>query len=131
MRPESYREQLTEDVISEIYSNKESKMNSKIYQEHWVDANGNPAGGNTFGNGFAIGWQNGPLGRGEERKPQNGAFVEDVISAAIGRIEFYQSSKFKCYENEEARKYLCAALACLQSRTMKREERHVEGTHSV
>lgn len=30
---------------------------------HFQDPNGNPAGGTTFGNGFAIGWQNGPLGR--------------------------------------------------------------------
>lgn len=40
--------------------------------EHWNDANNNPAGGCTSGNGFAISWQNGQLGRGEERKEPNG-----------------------------------------------------------
>ena len=49
--------------------------------EHWVDENGNPAGGITQGVGFTISWQNGPLGTGEERKEPNGAFVENVILA--------------------------------------------------
>ena len=33
---------------------------SGITSEHWNDANGNPEGGSTFGNGFAISWQHGP-----------------------------------------------------------------------
>lgn len=104
-------------------------MRNTIREEHWLDTNGNPAGGNTFGNGFAIGWQNGPLGRGEERKEPNGAFVEDVIQAAIGRIHFYQQGKFNCQDNAEALIYLHKAVAALQNRTKSREDRLVEGTH--
>lgn len=97
--------------------------------EHWLDANGRPAGGSTFGNGFAISWQNGPLGRGNDRRKPNGAFVEDVIAAVKDRIEFYQRGEFACDENEAAIRHLESALEELESRT--RARRGVEGTHKV
>lgn len=130
-------------------------MRTGIKSEHWNDANGNPAGGTTFGNGFAIGWQNGPLGRhvdasdGKEgciaegnrsfricvsgctRKEQNGAFVEDVIAAAVDRIRYYQQSKFACARNAEALAHLEIALERLNSRTAEREKRKTEGTHHI
>jgi len=105
-------------------------METPIQSEHWNDANGNPAGGSTYGPGFAISWQNGPLGRGEERKEPNGAFVENVIKAVKDRIDYYQASKFACEENAKAAEHLQAALDILNSRTAKREARGVEGTHA-
>ena len=124
-------------------------MRSPVKSEHWNDANGNPAGGSTFGNGFAISWQNGPLGRhtpdcvpsmtpdaqgtcapGCTRRDPNGAFVEDIIHAAVTRLEFYQASKFKCEENQFALFHLNKALALLNQRTLEREARAVEGTHA-
>ena len=104
-------------------------MNSPITQNHWMDASGNPAGGCTFGDGFAISWQNGPLGRDENRKAANGAFVENIIAAAIGRLEYYQSSRFNCKENADALEHLKLALAACNSRTARRESQKVEGTH--
>lgn len=101
------------------------------FEEHWSDENGNPAGGVSSGRGFAISWQNGPLGRGNDRKEPNGAFVEDVIQAVIGRIEFYQRSKFACERNELALAALKGAAVELDQRTRDREAREVEGTHSV
>lgn len=98
--------------------------------EHWNDANGNPAGGTTFGRGFTIGWQNGPLGRGKDRKEPNGAFVEDVIAAAADRIRYYQNTRFACSSNANALQHLEAALAALNARTKDREARAVEGTHA-
>jgi hypothetical protein len=106
-------------------------MTTPIKSTHWNDSNGNPAGGSTFGNGFAISWQNGPLGRGAERKEPNGAFVEDVIDAARDRIEYYQQSKFSCPENAAALEHLRAALRILRDRTVNREARKVEGTHAL
>ncbi|TDI97078.1 MAG: hypothetical protein E2O29_01810 [Deltaproteobacteria bacterium] len=79
-------------------------------------------------------WQDGPLGRGTERQEPNGAFVETVISAAKQRIEFYQKAndgKFKCPENAMAIIKLEEALHWLDHRTKEREERSVEGTHTV
>lgn len=102
-----------------------------FFSEHWSDADQNPAGGVTTGRGFTISWQNGPLGRGNERREANGAFVEDVIGAAIDRIECYQQSKFASSFNAEALEHLKGAIAALRSRTADREARDVEGTHSA
>lgn len=96
-----------------------------------VDDNGNPAGGVVEGVGLSIVWQNGPLGRGEDRKEPNGAFVETVIAAAKQRIEFYQASKFNCRENALAITKLEEALHWLNHRTAAREARAVEGTHTI
>ena len=120
-------------------------MKQGFFNEHWVDANGAPAGGVSSGLGFTVSWQNGPLGRGADRRDPNGAFVEDVIAAAVSRIRFYQygdtpddavsgppaKGKFWCEENAAALDHLRAALAALDSRTKSREARAVEGTHAA
>ena len=118
-------------------------MRAGIKSQHWNDANGNPEGGTTFGNGFAIGWQHGPLGRhapecndgqsscvqGCTRREPNGAFVEDIIEAAADRLRYYQASRFACKSNEYAIDHLKCALIALDQRTNDREKRAVEGTH--
>jgi hypothetical protein len=106
-------------------------MKQGHFQEHWNDADGNPAGGVSTGKGFTISWQNGPLGRGNDRKEPNGAFVEDVIQAVIGRIAFYQTSRFACHDNDEALDHLERAAWALDRRTKDRETRDVEGTHQA
>lgn len=92
---------------------------------------GNPAGGYAYAKGISIRWQDGALGRGEERREPNGAFVETVIAIAKRRLEFYQASKFLCYENEVAIEMLEKALQILNRRTEAREARQVEGTHAI
>ena len=103
-----------------------------------LDQNGNPAGGEVKGKGFQIEWQNGPLGRGEDRQEANGAFVEDVMTALLKRLEFYQRGddyltgppgKFSCRENALAITHLEESLHWLQARTARRELEGVEGTH--
>lgn len=106
-------------------------MKQEITGRHFNDDNGNPAGGVTTGTGIAITWQNGPLGRGDERKEPNGAFVEGVIAAVIDRLEYYQASKFKSAYNAVALGHLQLALAALEQRTKDREQRAVEGTHTA
>jgi hypothetical protein len=101
------------------------------FERHWSDANGNPAGGVSSGKGFTISWQNGPLGRGVDRREPNGAFVEDVIQAVIGRIKFYQDSLFSSADNAVALEHLAAAAEALDRRTRDREARAVEGTHAT
>lgn len=119
----------------------------QVFNSHqFTDADGNPAGGQTFGPGFSIAWQNGPLATGVDqveciiedpdhdgpcRRDPNGAFVETIIAAAKDRLEFYQSSKFACDTNAEAIAALDAALAALHRRTADREARNVEGTHQA
>jgi hypothetical protein len=106
-------------------------MNQQIKSSHRIDENGNPTGGRTTGVGIDIEWQDGPLGRGDERKDPNGAFVEGVIEAAADRLRFYQSGKFACRENALALTKLEEALHWCQHRTAAREARAVEGTHNV
>lgn len=128
-------------------------MRAGMKSEHWNDAAGNPEGGVTFGNGFAISWQHGPLGRhapgclparvnvadtdhavcvpGCTRREPNGAFVEDIIAAAADRIRYYQASRFACARNHNALLHLEHALEELDARTKEREARAVEGTHGA
>ena len=91
---------------------------------------GKPAGGTVRATGLEIKWQNGPLGRGDERKDPNGAFVETVIAAALQRIEWYQDGEFACSENASAIQNLKSALGVLEFRTTQREGAGVEGTHN-
>ena len=106
-------------------------MKQAIGSRHLTDEAGNPAGGSTQGTGIHIEWQNGPLGRGEDRTEPNGAFVECVIAAVIDRLEFYQATKFRCRENALAITKLEEALHWCQHRTAAREARGVEGTHTA
>ena len=110
-------------------------MKQKLTEHHEIDAVGNVGGGTTLGTGIMIKWQTGPLGRGAERKDPNGAFVEGVIQAAIGRLQFYQTAPgglegkrgaFACRENAIALTKLEEALMWLEKRTRDREEREVE-----
>ena len=101
----------------------------RFFEQHWNDEQGRPGGGVSSGRGFTVSWQNGPLGRGEERNPPNGAQVEDVILVAIGRLEYYQQSEFNCMENAQALTALQMAAEYLDNRTKDREKREVEGEH--
>ena len=96
-----------------------------------LDQEGNPAGGFAAGVGFVIVWQDGPLGRGEEKKPPNGAFLEDMIIALSQRVEFYQSAndgRLACNENDDTLYYLRKALNAQFRRTASRQKSQTEGT---
>lgn len=105
-------------------------MIQHVQEHHGLDDEGKPAGGTTWGTGINIEWQDGPLGRGEDRQEPNGAFVEGVIQAALGRIEFYQGTEFACRENAIIKTKLEEALHWCEHRTAARETRGVEGTHA-
>lgn len=104
-------------------------MVQAIQAENHLDDQGRPAGGYVKGIGIDITWQDGPLGRGDDRVGPNGAFVETVIAAALQRLQHYNQTEFRCRENSLAITHLEEALHWLQHRTADREERAVEGTH--
>lgn len=106
-------------------------MLAPFHAHHWKNEIGYPLGGTSYGTGFCISWQHGPLGRGDARVAANGAFVETIIAAARDRLEYYQTSPFACSENALAISHLTQALEALQQRTAAREARQVEGTHAV
>ena len=89
---------------------------------HETDGKGWPRGGTFYAQGINIDWQNQALGLGDSRQEPTGALVEQVITAAIKRLEFYQLTKFQCHEHDEAISALQQAIKWLNSRTKKREE---------
>ena len=107
------------------------KAEDQMFCENWTDSEGRPAGGVSFGPGFTISWQNGPLGTGKDRLPPNGAFVETVIRAVVHRMQHYQHSPFRCEHNAIVISHLEAALLACRQRTYDREQRNVEGTHEL
>jgi hypothetical protein len=94
-----------------------------------LNEQGAPTGGHVRGIGIHILWQDGELGRGADRKPQNGAYLEDVLEACLARLRFFQSSKLNCPESVVTLNGLEDALKWLRRRTESREKRKVEGTH--
>lgn len=104
-------------------------MKQQLTEDHRVDDLGRPAGGATYGLGIQIDWQDGPLAVEGTRREPNGAFVEGVIQAALGRLQFYNEGEFRCRENSLAITHLEEALHWCQHRTADREARGVEGTH--
>lgn len=98
-----------------------------------IDENGNPTGGKVESTGLHIEWQNGPRGQEgtDELLPANGAFVEDVIYAALQRLEFFNKTQYRDRGNSLAITHLEEALQSLKHRQIERSHRGVEGKHEV
>lgn len=118
-------------------------INPMIAASNQRDENDNPTGGGVrleitrevnggagIHNAIQIYWQDGPRGQEDgSLAPPNGAFVEDVIYAALQRLEFFQGSKFKSEYNQVAIDHLTAALVALDARSTDRHSRGVLGKH--
>lgn len=74
-----------------------------------------------------INFQEGPI----KENGVNGVMNEDLIAMVITRLEHFQRTEFGCRENAIAITKLEEALMWLRKRTIGRENRNVEGTHSV
>ena len=61
----------------------------------------------------------------------NGVNNEDLVNMVICRLQHFQESEFSCKENAMAINKFEEGLLWLRSRTMAREARGVEGTHTV
>lgn len=72
-------------------------------------------------------FQKGPI----KENGVNGCCNEDLIAMVIDRLNSFQESPYKCRENALAITKLEEALLWLRKRTMDRERRNVEGTHTV
>lgn len=114
------------------------KPDENIFNEHWTDSDGNPAGGFSSGDYFAISWQNGPLGRmgTADRREPNGAFVETVLQAIIDRTQLLLDYPPLLYISESMKAdglkfvaHLRKANEILDARTKRRVAAKTEGTH--
>lgn len=103
------------------------KTDRDFFSSNWEDEDGNHQGGQSFGSGFSISWQRGPMPEGD-LKHQNGALLITVLSALIEQLRYYQSGKFYCEENAKALDHLMAARHYLDSRKERRKEQGVLGT---
>lgn len=113
-------------------------VNPDIKATNVLDENGNPTGGTVnlrMGerNPLRVQWQDGPRGQEgtDELLPPNGAFVEDVIWAALQRLEFFNEGKYRDRANSIAITHLEQALQALKDRQLERSARGVEGKHEV
>lgn len=125
-------------------------VNPSIAAGNINDENGNPTGGDVvlsvptkqegvFHPVLQIEWQNGPrkheyddgVQAGGGLLPPNGAFVEDVLWAALQRLQFFNEGKFRSRQNSIAITKIEEALWALQDRTNERQFRGVEGSHEV
>lgn len=118
-------------------------VNKRIVAKNLIDDDKNPSGGDVslhvVKNGDAefpaliINWQDGPRGQGEGNPlaDPNGAFIEDVLWAALQRLEFFQDSKYRDRGNAIAITHIEGALQALKDRQLERSYRNVEGKHEV
>ena len=74
-----------------------------------------------------IHFQEGPI----KENGVNGVANEDLLVMVIRRLQGFQDSPYSCRENAMAITKLEEALLWLRKRTMGRENRGVEGTHTV
>lgn len=126
-------------------------INPSLKASNVVDPNGNPAGGmvrlslDVDGDSkdefpaLYIRWQDGPrapltsdqvVGDDGLLLP-NGAFVEDVLWAALQRLEFFNDGRYRDRSNSIAITKIEEALQALKDRQLQRSYRGVEGKHIV
>lgn len=72
-------------------------------------------------------FQNGPI----PENGVNGITIEALIAIAIDRLSSFQQGPFACFENASALLSLRDALHSLNSRTVERIRRNVEGKNIV
>ena len=103
-----------------------------------LDENDNPTGGSVSLNindcidALFIQWQDKPRKNTDGTLSElNGVFVEDVIWAALQRLEFFNEGKFRDRANSLAITHLEQTLQALKDRQLERSYRGVEGEHKV
>lgn len=103
-----------------------------IVGENTTDEDGNPTGGWVEAVGIRIDWQDGPRRLEDGSMAEaTGAFIEDLLTIAVERMEFYQASKFACRENAIIITKLQEAQHWARHRREDRARRGVLGAHEV
>lgn len=99
-----------------------------IESTNFTDGEGNPDGGHTEAAGLSIRWQRGTLDTDDE-VPWNGCFLVTLLESARLRLEYYQDTKFKCADNEEALYHIEESIKILNRRQVQRFCKGVRGSH--
>jgi hypothetical protein len=72
-------------------------------------------------------FQNGPI----PEAGVNGVTHEVLLAIIADRLRSFQAGKFACGENEDALYFVERAMKALKSRTTRRMDQGIEGTHTV
>lgn len=72
-----------------------------------------------------VSFQDGPIGE----VGVNGVHNEDLLAIVVDRLQHFQAGEFRCRENAIALTKIEEALLWLGSRTKRRSDAGVEGTH--
>jgi hypothetical protein len=94
---------------------------------NFVDGNGNPDGGYLEGTGLHIRWHRGSIKN--DGVPWNGCFLITLLTAAKQQLEYYQSTKWYCDDNQQALDKISDAINILSNRQIERFKRGVRGKH--
>lgn len=100
-----------------------------LYQITGGDFLSNPSAictGDPDGDIFIL-FQNGPI----QEVGVNGVTHEALLAIVADRLRSFQAGPYSCKENACALTHIEEALHWLHSRTLKRMQRGVEGTHTV
>ncbi|WP_342417172.1 hypothetical protein NST83_07550 [Paenibacillus sp. FSL R10-2782] len=108
---------LTEKYTT-VHHEKDYRYNAPHYFEV-QDLNGEVVG--------SVHFQEGPI----KEVGVNGVANEDLIGMVLARLEGFQNSEYRSRDNAVAITKLEEALLWLRKRTLEREARGVEGTHTV
>jgi len=118
-------------------------INHNLKANNKLDENNNPTGGDVSLHvtkqgdpeypALIVNWQDGPRGTVEDGtlSDPNGAFIEDVLWAALQRLEFFNEGKYRDRANSLAITHIEQALQALKDRQLERLFRNVEGKHEV
>lgn len=117
-------------------------INPNLVARNELDENENPTGGEVYlqvtkdGDtefpALVVNWQDGARGQADgSLADPNGAFVEDVLWAALQRLEFFNESKYRDRANSLAITHIEQALQALKDRQLERSHRNVEGKYEV
>lgn len=99
-----------------------------MFNKNWTKPDGTHDGGVFCDIGATISWQRGPIATEKDR---NGALIINVLGACRDQLEYFQSSKFACPENQEALEHLYACMDALERRRDRRKDEGTLGTTQV
>ncbi|MEK5089063.1 hypothetical protein MKY98_19360 [Paenibacillus sp. FSL M8-0228] len=109
-------------LLTEKYTTVHHEKDYQYSAPHYFEVHDH--GGNVLG---IVHFQEGPI----QEAGVNGVTNEDLIAMVLARLEGFQNSEFRCRDNAVVITKLEEALLWLRKRTLEREARGVEGTHTV
>jgi len=95
---------------------------------NWTDDNEGHIGGQSYGEGYCIAWQRGPVVTDNYR---NGALLLDVLGACQEQLWYFQNSTLRCVENRVALQHLAEVIKVLEARRDRIATEGTSGTTSV